>query len=107
MNQILRALHQGAKARGYEVSLTPEQIVGLMSQPCRYCGTMNSNLSSHPEYHGTFAYNGIDRVDNSLGYTIDNVVPCCKHCNIAKRDRTTDQFLAWIARVFEHSVASH
>lgn len=29
--------------------------------------------------------NGLDRVDSSKGYTIDNVVPCCATCNTAKK----------------------
>jgi len=28
--------------------------------------------------------NGIDRFDNSLGYTMDNARPCCSTCNIMK-----------------------
>ena len=29
---------------------------------------------------------GLDRLDNSRGYTKDNVVPCCGICNIARGD---------------------
>ena len=53
---------------------------------------------------GDFVYNGLDRVDNEKGYTIDNVVPCCKHCNYAKRNRSVEEFIDWIAQVYEYSV---
>jgi hypothetical protein len=33
---------------------------------------------------GIYTYNGIDRVDNSKGYTPENTVPCCKICNKIK-----------------------
>jgi len=54
-------------------------------------------VSSHNT--GEFTYNGIDRIDSDGGYTPDNIVACCKKCNIAKSDMTTDDFLAWIRRI--------
>ena len=51
---------------------------------------------------GDFTYNGIDRVDNALGYTTGNVVPCCKQCNHAKSDMPYADFMAWIARLTEY-----
>jgi hypothetical protein len=42
-----------------------------------------------------FLHNGIDRLDNALGYTTANSVPCCKPCNQAKNDRSVDEFRDW------------
>lgn len=39
------------------------------------------------------AYNGIDRVDPTKGYIIDNCVPCCTTCNYMKRILQRDEFL--------------
>ena len=103
MNQMIRRLKANASERGIEWHLTDEQALAITQQSCHYCGGDFSNTSSHPEMNGTFAYNGIDRVDNSKGYTIDNVVPCCKHCNIAKRDRSVGEFLNWVRRVYQYS----
>lgn len=47
-----------------------------------------------------FVYSGLDRVDPSQGYTIDNIVPACIICNRAKADMTIEGFYAWINRVF-------
>ena len=33
-------------------------------------------------------YNGVDRKFNKKGYEIDNVISCCKICNIAKNNNT-------------------
>lgn len=44
-------------------------------------------------------YNGLDRVDSKLPHNINNVVPCCIHCNKAKLDRTQDEFYAWVEKV--------
>lgn len=44
--------------------------------------------------------NGIDRVDNSKGYTSDNCVPCCWACNNAKKNNSSSEFLAWVDGVY-------
>ena len=48
--------------------------------------------------------NGLDRVDSSKGYTIDNVVPCCTTCNTAKNKMTQKEFKEWIKTVCENYV---
>lgn len=48
--------------------------------------------------------NGLDRVDSSKGYTIDNVVPCCVTCNTAKNKMTQKEFKEWIKTVYENYV---
>lgn len=52
-----------------------EQFQEITSQPCFYCGGWN-------DYELKFT--GIDRVDNSKGYEENNIVPCCKVCNVLK-----------------------
>ena len=101
-NQAVRSVHVSARTRGISVDLTNDQILELFVQPCAYCGSGASNLSRHPDSAGEFAYNGIDRVNNAVGYTIENCVTCCKDCNYAKRDRSADEFRAWIRRCYEH-----
>lgn len=49
--------------------------------------------------NGFYVFNGLDRVDNKVGYTLDNVVPACKICNHAKVDMSYDEFMEWVARV--------
>jgi hypothetical protein len=51
---------------------------------------------------GKFTYNGIDRIDNSQGYIIDNVVPCCTKCNIAKGRQSIQEFKEWIYRAYAY-----
>jgi hypothetical protein len=43
---------------------------------------------------------GIDRVDSNKGYTIDNCVPCCKTCNLAKAELSQRDFLDWVRKVY-------
>lgn len=63
---------------------------------CYYCDRSPYSIISrtYSDTNGTFTYNGLDRVDSKKGYTIDNVVTCCKECNLAKRDMNHDQFIS-------------
>jgi hypothetical protein len=62
----------------------------LLSGDCYYCGKAPAN--------------GIDRIDSSRKYEKGNVVSCCSTCNYGKREMSTDEFLSWIRRVYEHKV---
>ena len=43
--------------------------------------------------------NGIDRIDNNIGYTKENSVPCCEICNKAKRDMSYNDFINYLKRI--------
>lgn len=85
--------------RGKTWALTAEQAEALMVGDCHYCGIPPSNEAKTRKSNGSFIYNGIDRIDSSSGYEIDNVVTCCKRCNVAKNDMTYDEFVEWVNRV--------
>lgn len=71
-----------------------------MKANCHYCGIEPSNTYMKSYYNVN--YNGIDRVDNSIGYEMNNVVACCKMCNIAKNNNTEQEFLQWVKRLSEY-----
>jgi len=104
-NRLVSQMRHGARKRGLIWSITKEQIKQLTSQPCFYCGAEPSQGKSLRSYcNGVYIFNGLDRVNNERDYEINNVVPCCKCCNYAKRTMTQEEFLAWISRVYVHSV---
>ena len=92
----------GARKRGLPFELSKEVFKVLTSQHCHYCGAKPAQVTKGYGY-GDYVYNGLDRVDNSLGYFPDNVVPCCGLCNRAKSAMTVEEFLSWIRRVHKHS----
>ena len=76
-----------ARHRGIEFSIDFDTFIDLTSKNCFYCGMEPKQIRQR--YGGTpHIYNGLDRVDNSKGYIINNVVPCCKSCNYKKKDVT-------------------
>lgn len=77
----------GAERRGREFSLTKEQFTILVNGECEYCGCQPC-----PK-------NGIDRVENSKGYTVDNCVTCCPICNKMKGTMSTESFIEKCAKI--------
>jgi 5-methylcytosine-specific restriction endonuclease McrA len=102
-NSVLNQYRHQAKARGLVWELTNEEAIKLMAEACHYCGIGPSNIF-HAKYRGSgvFVYNGIDRKDNSAGYCVWNVVPCCKQCNFAKKTLGYEEFLQWVRRLTQH-----
>jgi len=87
----------GARKRNLNFDLSFDDAVKIITSNCHYCGIEPSNVYSKSYYD--VKYNGMDRVDNSLGYDSQNVVPCCKICNISKNNRDKDDFLEWVKRI--------
>jgi len=104
MRALLGGYKHHAKKRNLCWELSEEQFRKLTSSPCWYTGRMPSNLqkaSAGSEY----MYNGIDRIDNSIGYTKENCVPCCAEINYAKRGLSLNDFLTLVGEVkAQHSV---
>lgn len=81
-----------AKTKNIEFTLTKEQVITLIKACCNYCGSNNKNNLS-------LNINGIDRVDNNIGYTLSNCVSCCSTCNKAKSDMRLKDFKVWLKRL--------
>lgn len=77
-----------------EFDISFEDFIYLSKLNCYYCDSEPTNKTQGSTYsvNGDFVYNGLDRVDNTKGYTKDNVVPCCKWCNRAKSTLTLEEF---------------
>ena len=88
---VIRSYRRAADYRDRAFGLTDGQVRDLIQSPCYYCGRVGVNL--HPYRGFNYRYNGIDRVDSSIGYVTGNVVPCCKPCNYAKNELSQSEFL--------------
>ena len=98
-----------------EGDLPFEDFFRLSQLPCHYCSSIPSTTynaakddkksSQFAKDNGDFTYNGLDRVNSSLSHALDNVVPCCKWCNYAKRERTTEEFKEWLTMAHKITIA--
>lgn len=84
---------RAAKTRNYSWNLSKKQFKDIIIKPCTYCGSKLDNCEKSKNNNGDFYYTGIDRLDNSLGYTASNSVPCCKTCNMMKRSMSKSDFI--------------
>lgn len=96
---LYRAYVRSAARRGKAFELTPDEAKALFQGPCAYCGTPPASVIGEDDSNGKYTYNGIDRVDNTLGYTPANCVSCCWECNKAKSNTTETAWRTWLARV--------
>lgn len=99
-------IKKDARAADRDFDIHIEDFRYLCQQNCYYCGSTPSNLIT---YRGKntftfryFMYTGLDRVDNSVGYTRQNVVPCCIICNRAKNSMPFREFIDWLNRLTAH-----
>lgn len=90
---VLNEYRHSAKVRNLVWGLTDEQAFALFTGRCHYCGAPPTRVRERKDLIGTYTFNGIDRVSNSLGYVPDNVVPCCYECNLAKSKSEKTDFL--------------
>lgn len=70
-----------AKCKHRSFELTKDDFESITQQPCFYC------------LHNGSRMRGIDRMDSSKGYILDNVVAACSTCNMAKHTMSKSDFL--------------
>ncbi len=106
LNTLYCSYRKGAQARNYVFELTKEDVRSITTQPCFYCGAAPSRVTygstGFTKDHGGFLSNGIDRVDNNIGYTKDNSVPCCHVCNYMKGVQSLPDFVAHCRKIIEN-----
>tara|TARA_Y100000310_G_C20046907_1_gene518723 strand:+ start:61 stop:498 length:438 start_codon:yes stop_codon:yes gene_type:complete len=86
---------------GWDFTLSRKTFRNLTQQDCHYCGSPPTRNTSVTTTHtiSEYKYNGLDRIDSSKGYTLDNVVPCCGVCNHAKHTMPYKDFIGWLDRI--------
>jgi hypothetical protein len=87
--KIIYDTKRGAAKRGLPFDLTNEQFETLLKRRCYLCGAEPNPLI------------GVDRIDNTKGYTVENSVSCCWVCNRMKADLSLPTFIAHINRINE------
>lgn len=105
-----RYRYRATRVLNVPFELQKTEFKAIIEKPCLYCGalpekemkTRGVRRGKRKQYNGSFLFNGLDRVDNDLGYTSGNVVSCCEICNKAKRDLSDKDFKLWIQRLVNH-----
>lgn len=70
--------------------LSEEEYNIIINSQCYLCGR-----KSYEKYK-----NGIDRIDNKLGYIMSNVKPCCGGCNYIKKDMELGELFNKMSEIY-------
>lgn len=104
INQCMHHYRKSAKYRNLEFSLSRNDFFNITTSDCHYCNTKPCAVYKNKNNNGDFIHNGIDRVDNEIGYTINNCVACCKRCNQIKAALTMNQFIELVTRIYNKHI---
>jgi len=83
-----------ASKKNLDFVLSRDEYLCLITQDCYLCGK-NSN-SQH--------LNGIDRIDNNKGYSLDNVKSCCGGCNYMKKNYVLEDVLNKFMHIYSFNI---
>jgi hypothetical protein len=103
-NQLYSRYKRRAIEKGVEFSITKEDLSRITKENCFYCGLPPSSKMDTTETYGHYIYNGLDRLDSSLGYSKDNIVPCCTRCNQMKNNMSLKDFFERVKIIYERFI---
>jgi hypothetical protein len=101
-NRLYRDYQRQAQKRRIDFCLSEGSFKQLVISDCYYCGKPPLQDAHSERSHGSFFYNGIDRVDNAIGYSPENCVPCCGICNHMKHTLPHSAFIQHVERIHNH-----
>ncbi len=99
LNGCMSGTHQtysySASKKEYEFNLTPNDFDQITRDNCYLCGITTES---------PFNRNGVDRIDNSIGYEINNCLACCAGCNYMKSSYTLEDFVSKLLDIHNNNL---
>jgi len=88
---------KGARSRNLVFKLKKNEFEKLILNNCYYCGSA-PQIMDYGKKHN-IKTNGVDRINNTVGYINSNVRSCCPTCNKIKLNFTEKVFLAKVKQI--------
>jgi len=82
-----RAIH-----KGINFDLSEDSFYSVRIKNCYLCGKEKTKTN----------INGIDRYQNDLGYTEENIRSCCCNCNYMKKNYVYDSFIKKLKMIYDY-----
>lgn len=98
-NRLYSQYSNSAQKRKYSFNISKEEFKEITQKKCYLCRASPSNNMLNKKENGNYIYNGVDRVNNKIGYEIENCRSCCGVCNYIKKDMNLFQFLDLVERI--------
>lgn len=100
IEELDRSLKYNRLIRKLKWELDLNQFLKLILSNCYYCNSVPIGVTSYKH----IKRNGIDRIDNNIGYYSYNCVSCCAFCNTAKSNKSAQQFLQWVKNIYDFKI---
>ena len=94
INQSFRSYIKEAKRRNIDFQLSKEDFMNIVKKNCYYCCDMNEEKK----------FNGIDRIDSSKGYLLENCISCCTLCNYYKNKHSISLFMKRVEHILSYKM---
>lgn len=92
-SKMMSAYRHKDRKKGIRVDplFTPQWLLeNILMKNCCYCGT-DKNV-------------GADRLDNSKGHSLENIVPCCYRCNTVRQDHFSYEEMLKIGKFIRENI---
>ena len=99
------SINNRSKKTNIPLSITIEEWSNINKENCFYCGALPDE-KKYVSNTLVLKANGIDRLDSSVGYSLENSVACCKDCNTMKNSMSVDNFLLHIQKIIDYTTNS-
>ncbi len=110
-----------AYQRDISFDVSVEEFQQICKQNCHYCNEApiqynpylnkagyryaRGKSTTQPQIENSWIYvNGLDRINNEIGYTQNNLTPCCSTCNYMKRMMGVEEFIKHCKKVAEFHI---
>ena len=106
LNLLYYTYKKSAEKRGLEFDISKDEFRMITKENCFYCGVKPAQImnGTAKKLYGDWIYNGIDRIDDEIGYVSGNILPSCKKCNYAKQGMTTSDFIDHINKIYHYQI---
>jgi len=104
LTKLFGSYKRAAIRRGYEWNLSKSEFKSFLSKNCFYCAAVPATgicIARQKTEENTLVYNGIDRKNNTVGYTLDNCITACHTCNRMKMNLSYDEFMKKIKQIHD------
>lgn len=102
VRRIMKIYQTRAVKNNLEFSLSYDRFKELIQSNCNYCGEKGVNFVMDKFKNIVIYYNGIDRMNNLLGYSEANSITACKVCNFSKGTKNQEDFKKYIIKVYNY-----
>jgi hypothetical protein len=112
LNFLFNRYKHSAKRKNRDFLISKDEFANYIKQNCHYCGIeprkysvyeVKDQWASQESIDRSYVdYNGLDRIDSNIGYSTNNILPCCYACNVAKGTKNYNEFKIWIKMVHDN-----